>query len=343
MSRDSLLAQQNDLLIKGYRKDFNGWIFLHIEGKAYERGFQHGYLLAKEIAEAIRVIKYLIYFDTGESFELFVQAAAQMFPKHIDEEYISEMQGICDGAGQGGYPIKFEEILAWNAYPELICNWWPQTKNKQPIHLKRAHKCSAFVASGSATKQGDVVMAHTTWQLYAASDCYNIVLEIYPDRGNRMIMQSVPGYINSSTDFWVSGAGLMITETSIVGFSGFDATKAPEFFRSRKATQYAKNIDEWKEIMLHENNGGYANIWLLGDINNGEIARFELGLKYFGFDKINEGCFAGYNAPTNIKLRNRNAREPDMVILETMVPDRLDGKNCLGSIMGKSIRLLRKK
>ncbi|MEA3493142.1 MAG: hypothetical protein U9R38_02000 [Candidatus Margulisiibacteriota bacterium] len=29
---------------KGYRFEKNGWVYVHIEGEPYERGFQHGYL-----------------------------------------------------------------------------------------------------------------------------------------------------------------------------------------------------------------------------------------------------------------------------------------------------------
>ncbi|MCE3225478.1 MAG: phospholipase [Bacteroidetes bacterium] len=307
MKKNNLTPQEKTFLEKAKRNDINGWIYLHIEGDGYERGFQHGYLLANEIKGALQVIRYLIHYDTGSTFEFFMQNAMKMFPKHIDQEFMDEMQGIADGSTKAGYKVSADEILAWNAYPELICNWWPPAggAGAQPQHLKhRPHKCSAFVATGKATRGGKVVMAHTTWQLYGASDWYNVVLDIHPKKGNRMIMQSVPGYIDSSTDFWIASSGLMICETSIVGFSGFDATKSPEFFRSRKATQYAKSINEWRNIMLDNNNGGYANIWLLGNHKTGEIARFELGLKYYGFEKKKDGCYAGYNAPENIELRN---------------------------------------
>jgi len=36
------------------RRDQSGWIFLHIEGEPYDRGEQHGQLLATEIQNAIR-------------------------------------------------------------------------------------------------------------------------------------------------------------------------------------------------------------------------------------------------------------------------------------------------
>lgn len=34
----------------------NGWIFVHLEGSPFDVGFQHGYLLAPEIADAEKVV-----------------------------------------------------------------------------------------------------------------------------------------------------------------------------------------------------------------------------------------------------------------------------------------------
>ena len=44
---------------KGYRFDKNSWICVHIEGEPYERGFQHGYLVASELKEVMRTIPTL--------------------------------------------------------------------------------------------------------------------------------------------------------------------------------------------------------------------------------------------------------------------------------------------
>jgi len=41
----------------------------------------------------------------------------------------------------------------------------------------------------------------------------------------------------------------------------------------RRATQDAPHIDQRCAIMKKGNNGGYANAWLIGDVNSGEIAR----------------------------------------------------------------------
>src|SRR5207244_13346930 len=78
--------------------------------------------------------------------------------------------------------------------------------------------------------------------------------------------------------FGINSAGIMITETTITGFTSFDPAGKPEFFRARKAMQYSNSIDDYVRIMLDGNNGGYANDWLLGDTKTGEIALCGLGL-----------------------------------------------------------------
>ena len=92
-------------------------------------------------------------------------------------------------------------------------------------------------------------------------------------------MDGLPGVIASDDDFGVNSAGMMVTETTIAQFEGWDPHGKPEFVRARKALQYSRSIDDFVRIMLDGNNGGYANDWLIGDNKTGEIALFELGLK----------------------------------------------------------------
>ena len=57
-----------DELLPGRRRDSAGWVFVHLEGGPYERGLQHGKILAPEIKDVIRTAEYLATWDTGESF-----------------------------------------------------------------------------------------------------------------------------------------------------------------------------------------------------------------------------------------------------------------------------------
>jgi Phospholipase B len=291
-------------LRNAYRFDKNGWIQLHIEGDPYHRGYQHGFLLAKEIEIILKAIKHFTLFNTGKEFTFFVETADKMFTPHIDQEFIEEIHGIADGASAAGVTTSFAEILAWNGYTELINYWWPFLKKKSEHHAHEKEHCSAFIATGDATKSKEIVIAHNSWDNFILGQHLNIILDIIPSEGYRIFMQSSPGYIDSFSDFFITGAGIVGTETTIAGFNQFNEKEAPEFFRARKAMQYGGDIDTWVELMQKHNNGGYANSWLLGDIKTNEIARFEQGLEYSSISKTKNGYFTGFNAATDPRIRN---------------------------------------
>jgi len=290
----------------GYRFDRNGWIYVHIEGAPYERGFQHGYLVAPELEEIIESMKYLTYWDTGKKWDFFVEAGEELFVSRIDREFLEEIKGIAEGAQMAGVDITWQEVLAWNGYFELVGYWWPNEKAGKFASREEIDKdhCSAFIATGSATRDGRVVMAHNSWDTYEEGQFLNVILDLEPSDGHRILMQSMPGYIHSMADFFVSDAGIMGTETTIGGFGEYEPDETPEFFRVRKAMQYADDLDQFIKMMEKKNNGGYANSWLLADAHTGEIMRLELGLKYQNVERKMDGYFIGYNAPVDPRIRN---------------------------------------
>ena len=80
-----------------------------------------------------------------------------------------------------------------------------------------------------------MVLAHNSWNAFAQGQFYNLILDLEPAQGQRMFMQAAPGCICSFTDFFVTDAGLMGTETTIGGYGEYDPNEDPEFFRVRKA------------------------------------------------------------------------------------------------------------
>jgi hypothetical protein len=118
-----------------------------------------------------------------------------------------------------------------------------------------------------------------------------------------MIMQTSPCWIWSGTDFFITSKGIIGTETTIGGFIPYEK-KYPIGYRIRKAMQYGNTLDEYCEILLHENSGDYANSWLFGDTNTNEILRIELGLKYHNIERTKNGYFIGFNAPYDERIRN---------------------------------------
>lgn len=296
----------DDTLGRGYRFNRGGWIYVHLEGSPHDIGVQHGYLLAPEIGDAYGMIRLELTHDTGRDWGFFRRAAQQMLWPKIDPEYQQELQGIVDGLNGNGVKLDLWDVVAMNAFSELPDYYVPwlnrQTEGQQARNedklLPEGH-CSAFVATGSWTKDHQIVMAHSNWTSYIEGARWRIIFDIVPRNGYRILMDGFPGVITSDDDFGVNSAGLMVTETTMAGFHGWDPNGKPEFVRARKAMQYAASIDDYVKIMVDGNNGGYANDWLLGDRKTGEIARFEVGLKHWKVWRTKDGYYSGANFPSD--------------------------------------------
>jgi hypothetical protein len=259
-----------------------------------------------------------------------------MFTPKIDSELVAEINGMADGMKAAKYFATRDELITLNGFFELAWYWWPTVKDSiSPNAIEpKKQSCSSFIATGSMTTDGKIVLGHNSMVGFPESDC-NIILDIFPDRGHRILMQTFTGWVHSGTDFFVTDAGLVGSETTIGGFFPFDTTGVPEFSRMRQATQYANNIDEWCEIMKKNNNGGYANAWLLGDIKTNEIARLELGLKCIGFEKKTDGYFTGSNIAEDLKLLRFETHADDTNIKLSSIARRVRWNQLMKEYRGK--------
>jgi hypothetical protein len=297
----------------------NGWNLVRLRGEPAVLGYDHGWLLANEIAEALAVGDFMARQDTGESLADLAEHAATVIKPKVKDPWLTELNGIVAGARDKGVNITLDALIAWNSYPELVGTWWPWHQSRRDGVQRAPHtkggleRCSAFMATGSYTAGGRIVMAHNTWDRYAAGDTYNVVLDITPSTGSRVVMQAAPGYITSQMDWFVTGAGLMITETTIGSAVGWNdgASRVPEFVRSRDAAQHATSLDGWREKITTGNNGGYANSWLVGDARTGEIALLDLGCTKVAWSgPISDGYFCGFNVATDLAVRNQDCTDP---------------------------------
>jgi len=125
-----LTAEQNQWLAKAERHEKAGWIYLHIEGAPHARGFQHGYLLAAEIAAGIRAMRADWEYETAMEWTWLQEQAAAMFTANIDEENLAELDGIVAGLQAAGVASSRPELIAYNAFLELSWYWWPQELQK---------------------------------------------------------------------------------------------------------------------------------------------------------------------------------------------------------------------
>ena len=295
----------------GYRFKTGGWTYVHLEGTPAQVGFQHGSLLAAQIEDMVGVIKIETLHDTNRNWDFYRSAARTQLWPHIDPEYKEELAAIASGVQSKGIKLDVWDIVALNGAEELPEYYVPWLNKREHAgnapNILPPGRCSAFIAVGSYTRGGKIVIAHNNWSSYAEGARWTVIFDIQPAKGHRMLMDGLPGVITSQDDFGVNSAGIMITETTITQFAGWNPDGKPEFVRSRKALQYGGSIDEYVSIIKDGNNGGYANSWLVGDRKTGEIAYLELGLKNTPLWRSKDGYFISSNF----------ARDPDVIRDET--------------------------
>jgi len=279
-----------------YRYPAAGWIYLHIEGKPYERGYQHGHLMTHEIPEYLERCASLL--GSKEHWDDYRKLANSLFLRGFDQEILEEMRGIADGASDAGARwqdrrIDLIDIVVVNTTVEMgelssalsatptglegLGLEAPPYANGKPGSV--TDHCSAFAATGPATRDGKMVIGHVTWWPLTLAEQTNVMLDIKPASGHRMLIQSYPGGIESGTDWYQNDAGIVLTETTIEQ-TPFNIQGTPVAFRARTAIQYSSNIDDVVKYLGTANNGLYTNEWIMGDAKTNEIAIYDLGTKH---------------------------------------------------------------
>ena len=265
-----------------------GWKILTLKGNHYEIGYQHGRALRKDIERVQPVMAFLVkkYYKTP--LDEYVARCRQIVDKYSDQEewktIFDELRGISEGSGQ-----HLDLLIAWNMFLSM---------NEIYESTTDGQRCSAFIATGSKTHDGQIIMAHNTHCDYSVGFISNVVLYVYPENRIPFVMQTIAGLVSSSTDWFISGSGIIGCETTIsnIKYQPDFESGVPYFFRIRKAMETGKTLDDYVSIMIAQNAGDYACSWLLGDINSGEILRLELAKKTHGIERTRDGVFYGMNS-----------------------------------------------
>jgi len=285
----------------------DGWIVIRLAGTPREIGYQHGLALAADIDDAIRVVKFEMKQEqpVETRWEFFRAAAERVSWPRVPREYQEEIEGIARGVQDAGYDYDWKDILMLNASIELPGYWWPVYKERVSGVLQASgapQACSAFVATGSATADHGIVMGQNFWWGYLTGQRFNVMFCVTPEHGRAFVMDGMPGFIHSGTDFAINDAEMMLCETTISGFKGYDENGVPEFVRMRRAMQYGDSLDSLIGILKEGNNGGYANAWLIGDGKTNEIAKVEMGLLNVVVSRTFDGFYFGANVPEDPRI-----------------------------------------
>src|SRR5580704_15076263 len=101
-------------LNKSFRKPAQaGWIFVHLEGKPGEIGFQHGFLLAPEILDAHKAIKLALTHESKD-WNYFRNVAEKVLWPQVEQEYRDELNGIA-----AGLAAKNVKLDIWDLVPTM--------------------------------------------------------------------------------------------------------------------------------------------------------------------------------------------------------------------------------
>ena len=280
---------------KGFRYEMGGWTFLHIEGAPYARGRQHGELMAEEIVRFMT--KLGLQKDAADAARGWTDKrhlADALFLRKYDVEYLEEMKGIADGAVKAGVKFKGRDLdlldivtLNSDVDESYLHSALPITTNSlsgrtfvtaddEVAKGGQGDHCSSFVATKEATRSGRFIFGQIfMWGGYTGTE-WNVMLDIVPEKGQRLVLQTFAGGIHSGTDWYLNASGLVMGETT-VGQTPFNPDGTPQSNRIRKAAQYASGIDEAAAILFKQNNGLYTNDWTMADTKTDEGACFLLG------------------------------------------------------------------
>ena len=116
-----------------YRYPAAGWIYLHIEGEPYERGYQHGHLMSREIPEYLERCAAVL--GSKDHWDDYRTTANALFLRGFDREILEEMRGIADGASDAGARWKDRRIDLWTSWWRILPWRWESLHRRLPQPL----------------------------------------------------------------------------------------------------------------------------------------------------------------------------------------------------------------
>jgi hypothetical protein len=260
--------------------DDDGWMRITIRGSPYERGVSHGKQVVaadpERFTHMFSAFDFLHRQSYGRDIEFFYGLCDDFYRGIIKRRFpkiFREMEGIAAGAGirvcqvifinvYMSIPYFYTHMLRYIDTPKYRKKYADVIRDEHAIaanpaaHSARAarldefkDRCSLIMAVGEGwTKDGGIVCGHSSFSNFLDAQFCNVILRIEPEAGDgfAMVMQSMPGGVYSMTDFFVTGAGIMGSETTIHGFNAF-RLRDPICCRIRECMQYGKTLEDYAE------------------------------------------------------------------------------------------------
>lgn len=153
---------------------------IHLHGTPYERGYQQGSLLRREVRASV---KNILGFADGA---LGVPLAGKVIARRlldrtwkkmepfVPPQHLEEMEGLADGAG-----IPLRLVKRVHAVPDLT-----------------SVSCASFAAAGPATKDGRLIhLRNLDWAIQSGIQDYAALFVHHPVRGNAFVSAGWLGFV----------------------------------------------------------------------------------------------------------------------------------------------------
>lgn len=214
---------------------------LYVSGTSYERGYQHGALLRKEVQDNLgymheRALK--VY----HSAELFVEAFERARP-YIPEDYMQEMHGLAHGS-----KLPLQVIHDIHILPSLT-EWGGKKRLKgivkEMISGELSTSCSNIGTAGAATKDGKIYAVRILdWGLHKISKLhqYPLLCVNIPSAGNSYVNIGWVGFLGAISG--MNDQGITLGEMGYEDPPNETLEGRPMPFALREILAHASNLNE---------------------------------------------------------------------------------------------------
>lgn len=328
------LEQEKEILAKaklGWTDDGKVRV-LYVSGTPYERGYQHGVLLRKEVRDNLLTLHQNLL-DKFHYEELLDESYERQRP-FIPQEYIDEMHGLAHGAR-----LPLRVIHAIHALPE-ITEWGGKKKIKKVVKdmMEGVYgtSCSNLAASGDATADGKMYTVRILdWGLHKISKLheYPLITVTVPEKG-----------IPSANIGWIGFLGAvsgMNAEAITLGEMGYGDPEGesmrgmPMPFVLRDVLTYAKSLKDVRKIITSKE-GTNSFVFLMSDGKNNTAELYIRDRKRFEVHKPGEDLSDGkstfpaihqivygghYDKKMNQSLTDQRGKITPEVLMKDVIPN----------------------
>lgn len=234
---------------------------LYLKGSAYERGYQHGYLLRKEVQDNLG----FLWEQATKKFrseELFMEGFERQRP-FIPQPFIDEMHGLAHGS-----KMPLHVIHAVHALPE-ITEWGGKRQLKETVQKMMAGEigtsCSNLAAQGKATSDSAMyVVRILDWGLHRISKLhkYPLIAINRPDKGFASANIGWVGFLGAVSG--INERGITLGEMGYGDPPGETMSGKPMVFMLREVLEQADSLADVRRI-ISTSKGTNSFVYLMSD------------------------------------------------------------------------------